>query len=152
LFLTLCFFQSSIRVDPGPYIVASPENTYPRGKHWEAKVHRSNACAFYVQHLTVKCEIALTTPYLGRISFRLIWNMFHFIVPENKIMICCFKKRYASKLCFRKSETCFHQMNNTMFHETLKDGLQKACCICSCSSLYIHKITEHILYKISLPC
>jgi len=24
-------------------------------------------------------------------------------------------------------------MNNTMFHETLKDGLQKACC--SCSSL-----------------
>jgi hypothetical protein len=30
--------------------------------------------------------------------------MFHFIVPENKIMICCFKKRYVSKLCFRKSK------------------------------------------------
>ena len=71
----------------------------------------------------------------GCISFRWIWNMFHFIVPENKIMICCFIKRYVSKLCFRKSETCFHQMNNTMFHETLKDGLQKACC--SCNSLYI---------------
>ena len=39
----------------------------------------------------------------GRISFRWIWNMFHFSVPENKIMICCFKKRYVSKLCFRKS-------------------------------------------------
>jgi hypothetical protein len=39
----LCFF-SSIRVDPGPYIVTSPENTYPRGKHGEIKVHRSNAC------------------------------------------------------------------------------------------------------------
>jgi hypothetical protein len=68
------------------------------------------------------------------ISFRWIWNMFHFIVPENKIMICCFKKRYVSKLCFRKSETCFHQMNNTMFHETLKDGLQNPCCSCSSSN------------------
>jgi hypothetical protein len=88
----------------------------------------------------------------GRISFRWIWNMFHFIVPENKIMICCFKKRYVSKLCFRKSETCFHQMNNTMFHETLKDGLQKACYSCSCSNLYILGIIEHVLCKISLPC
>ena len=26
------------------YIVTSPENTYPRGKHGEIKVHRSNAC------------------------------------------------------------------------------------------------------------
>jgi hypothetical protein len=42
MFLTLCFF-SSIRVDPGPYIVTSPENRYPRGKHGEIKVHRSNA-------------------------------------------------------------------------------------------------------------
>jgi hypothetical protein len=73
--------------------------------------------------------------------------MFHFIVPENKIMICCFKIRYASKLCFRKSETCFHQMNNTMFYETLKYGLQKACCSC----IYILRITEHVLCKISLP-
>ena len=39
----LCFF-SSIRVDPGPYIVTSPENTYLSGKHGEIKVHRSNAC------------------------------------------------------------------------------------------------------------
>jgi hypothetical protein len=31
-------------VDPGPYIVTSPENTYPRGKHGESKLHRSNAC------------------------------------------------------------------------------------------------------------
>jgi len=23
--------------------------------------------------------------------------MFYFIVPENKIMLCCFKKRYVSK-------------------------------------------------------
>jgi len=69
--------------------------------------------------------------------------MFHFIVPEKKIMICCFKKQYVSKLCFRKSEIYFHHMNNTMFHETLKDGLQKACC--SCSSLYILRITEHVL-------
>ena len=35
---------SSICVDPGPYTVTSPENTYPRGKHGEIKVHRSNAC------------------------------------------------------------------------------------------------------------
>ena len=41
-----------------------------------------------------------------------------------------------------------HQMNNTMFHETLKDGLKKACC--SCSSLYILRITEHVLCKIML--
>jgi hypothetical protein len=39
LFLAWCFF-SSIRVNPGPYIVTSPENTYPRGKHGEIKVHR----------------------------------------------------------------------------------------------------------------
>ena len=39
-----CVFFSSIRVDPGPYIVTSPENTYPRGKLGEIKVHRSNAC------------------------------------------------------------------------------------------------------------
>ena len=30
------------------YIVTSPENTYPRGKHEEIKVHRSNACGFYI--------------------------------------------------------------------------------------------------------
>ena len=27
-----------------PYIVTSPENTYPCGKHGEIKVHRSSAC------------------------------------------------------------------------------------------------------------
>jgi hypothetical protein len=27
-----------------PYIVTSPENTYPRGKNEEIKVHRSSAC------------------------------------------------------------------------------------------------------------
>jgi hypothetical protein len=37
----------SIRVDPGPYIATSPENTYPRGKHGEIKVHLSNACGNY---------------------------------------------------------------------------------------------------------
>ena len=37
-----CIF-SSMCVDPGPYIVTSPENRYPRGKHGEIKVHRSNA-------------------------------------------------------------------------------------------------------------
>jgi hypothetical protein len=45
-FVSYLVFFSSIRVDPGPYIVTSPENTYPRGKHREIKVHRSNACAF----------------------------------------------------------------------------------------------------------
>ena len=40
----LVFFFPGIHVDPGPYIVTSPENTYPRGKHGEIKVHRSNAC------------------------------------------------------------------------------------------------------------
>jgi hypothetical protein len=29
-----------------PYIVTSPENTYPRGKHGEIKVHRSSACVW----------------------------------------------------------------------------------------------------------
>ena len=28
------------------YIVTSPENTYPRGKHGQIKVHRSNACGY----------------------------------------------------------------------------------------------------------
>ena len=42
-FLTLWFFFPGIHVDPGPYIVTSPENTYPRGIHGEIKVHRSNA-------------------------------------------------------------------------------------------------------------
>ena len=37
-------FLPSIRVDPGPYIVTSPENMDPRGRHGEIKVHRSNAC------------------------------------------------------------------------------------------------------------
>ena len=32
------------------YIVTSPENTYPRGKHEEIKVHRSNACDQFHQH------------------------------------------------------------------------------------------------------
>ena len=42
-------------MDPGPYIVASPENTYPRGKHGEIKVHRSNACTitFFVTRLII---------------------------------------------------------------------------------------------------
>ena len=39
----LVVFFPGIHVDPGPYIVTSPENTYPRGKHGEIKVHRSNA-------------------------------------------------------------------------------------------------------------
>jgi hypothetical protein len=39
----LMFFFPGIHVDPGPYIITSPENTYPRGKHGEIKVHRSNA-------------------------------------------------------------------------------------------------------------
>jgi hypothetical protein len=43
-FVSCLVFFSSIRVDPGPYIVTSPENTYPRGKHGEIKVHRSNTC------------------------------------------------------------------------------------------------------------
>jgi hypothetical protein len=51
---------------------------------------------------------------LGHISFRWIWNMFHFIVPENKIMMCCFKKRYVSKLCFRISEACFPELLKTI--------------------------------------
>jgi hypothetical protein len=59
----------------------------------------------------------------GRISFRWIRNMFHFIVPENKITICCFKKRY-----FSGNQKHVSTKWITMFHETLKDGLQKACC------------------------
>jgi hypothetical protein len=43
-FVSYLVFFSSIRVDSGPYIVTSLENTYPRGKHGEIKVHRSNAC------------------------------------------------------------------------------------------------------------
>ena len=39
---------SNIRMDPGSYIVTSPDNTYPRGKHGEIKVHRSNACGLNV--------------------------------------------------------------------------------------------------------
>jgi len=35
-----------------------------------------------------------------------------------------------------------------MFYETLKDGLQKACCSC----IYILRITEDVLCKISLSC
>jgi hypothetical protein len=35
-------------MDPGSYIVTSPDNTYPRGKHGEIKVHRSNACGLNV--------------------------------------------------------------------------------------------------------
>ena len=34
------------RNGPLSYIVTSPENTYPRGKHGEIKVHRSNVYAF----------------------------------------------------------------------------------------------------------
>ena len=45
-FVSYLVFFSRIRVVPGPYIVTSPENTYPRGKHGEIKVHRSNACGF----------------------------------------------------------------------------------------------------------
>ena len=47
-FVSYLVFFSSIRVDPGPYIVTIPENTYPGGKHGEIKVHRSNACGFDV--------------------------------------------------------------------------------------------------------
>jgi hypothetical protein len=43
-FVSYLVFFSSIRVDPGLYIVTSPENTYPRGKHGEIKAHRSNVC------------------------------------------------------------------------------------------------------------
>ena len=43
-FVSYLMFFSSICVDPGPYIVTSPENMYPRGKHGEIKVYRSNAC------------------------------------------------------------------------------------------------------------
>ena len=42
-FVSYLVFFSIIRVDPGPYIVTIPENTYPCGKHGEIKVHRSNA-------------------------------------------------------------------------------------------------------------
>jgi hypothetical protein len=38
-FVSYLLLFSSIRVDPGP--TNSPENTYPRGKHREIKVHRS---------------------------------------------------------------------------------------------------------------
>ena len=44
-FVSYLVFISSIRVDPGP-TNRSPENTYPRGKHVEIKVHRSSACVF----------------------------------------------------------------------------------------------------------
>ena len=50
-----CFF-SSIRVDPGPYIVTIPENTYPRGKQGEIKVHRSNACGV---HLSMNAQVVV---------------------------------------------------------------------------------------------
>ena len=47
-FVSYLVFFSSIRVDPGPYIVTIPENTYPCGKHGEIKVHRSNACGVHL--------------------------------------------------------------------------------------------------------
>ena len=53
MFLTLCFFLVFVWTqDPQidallAYIVTSPENTYPRGKHGEIKVHRSNACGYF---------------------------------------------------------------------------------------------------------
>ena len=36
-----------------PYIVTSPENTYPRGKHGENKVHRSSACGLYYRKAVI---------------------------------------------------------------------------------------------------
>ena len=39
-FVSYLVFFSSIRVDPGPYIVTIPENTYPRGKHGEMSIGR----------------------------------------------------------------------------------------------------------------
>ena len=54
----LVFFFSSIHVDPWLYIVTSPENTYPRGKHGEIKVHRSNACVYTGKaNINVMCNI-----------------------------------------------------------------------------------------------
>ena len=52
-FVAYLVFISSIHVDPGPrnrgptlLLHTSPENTYPRGKHGEIKVHQSSACEF----------------------------------------------------------------------------------------------------------
>jgi hypothetical protein len=54
-FVAYLVFFSSIRVDPGPYIVTSSENMYPRGKHGEIKVHRSNACD--QNHIYLKTQV-----------------------------------------------------------------------------------------------
>jgi hypothetical protein len=42
-FVSYLVFFSSIRVDPGPYIVTIPENTYPRGKHGEMSIGRKTS-------------------------------------------------------------------------------------------------------------
>jgi hypothetical protein len=55
-FVSYLVFFSSIRVDPGPYIVTIPENTYPRGKQGEIKVHRSNACGV---HLSMNAQVVV---------------------------------------------------------------------------------------------
>ena len=55
-----------------PYIVTSPENTYPRGKHGKIKVHRSSACD--KTGLTVSNLVCLTHS----------WNNFHQVRSKSK--------------------------------------------------------------------
>ena len=38
---------------------------------------------------------------LNKHLFRWIWNMFHFIVPENRIMICCFRKSFSLTIVWK---------------------------------------------------
>ena len=56
MLLTLCLFLVFVWTQ-GPeieaYIVTSPENTYPRGKHGEINVHRSSACVSHIIFLFV---------------------------------------------------------------------------------------------------
>ena len=69
--LALKVFISSIRVDPGPNVITSPENTYPRGKHGENKVHRSSACAISDSYSQEFCYVYETPEMLSLIVIHL---------------------------------------------------------------------------------
>ena len=77
----------------------------------------------------------------GHISFRWIWNMFHFIIPENKIIICCFKKRYVSKLCFRKSFRILYNMSQNFIRFVKKTAICIFCFIRKCRDI-LHRQVE----------